>query len=93
MFFRKKKEVSLFRSVSFEGMTAASLQQHHDDDDDDDDVDFMTEVHCLLDNFYEWLFVAIRLDFLWLVYLHLVLLVLLEWECKKSYLYPLSLLD
>ena len=64
MFFRKKKEVSLFRSVSFEGMTAASLQQHHDDEDDDD-VDFMTEVHCLLDNFYEWLFVAIRLDFLW----------------------------
>ena len=63
MFFRKKKEVSLFRSVSFEGMTAASLQKHHDDDDDD--VDFMTEVHCLLDNFYEWLFVAIRLDFLW----------------------------
>ena len=64
MFFRKKKKKCHYLDVSFEGMTAASLQQHHDDDDDDD-VDFMMEVHCLLDNFYEWLFVAIRLDFLW----------------------------
>ena len=41
--------MSLFRAVSFEGMTAASLQWNHvyddddddDDDRDDDDADFM----------------------------------------------------
>ena len=32
--------MSLFRAVSFEGMTAASLQWNHDDDGDDD-ADFM----------------------------------------------------
>ena len=32
----------LFRAVSFEGMTAASLQWNHDDDNDD--ADFMKEV-------------------------------------------------
>ena len=37
--------MSLFRAVSFEGMTAASLQWNHDDDDDDDDdADFKKEV-------------------------------------------------
>ena len=53
--------MSLFRAVSFESMTAASLQWNHDDDD----VDFMKEVKCPLAKLPEWLIVAIRLNFLW----------------------------
>ena len=53
--------MSLFTAVSFESMTAASLQWNHDDDD----VDFMKEVKCPIAKLPEWLIVAIRLNFLW----------------------------
>ena len=51
-------EVSLFRAVSFEGMTATPSQGNHDED-----VDFMREV-CFLAKLSEWLIVPIRLNFL-----------------------------